>query len=122
MVEADCVVANLLVLFWGNQISWGLKNPVLHFSSIHLVSKTFRLTENSLLSYHLGLLHKLSNIIEAFSPGVEKRFSSTKFLVDLSVSYAKRGYTHQGFSTRKTCVTFFQPRGWMFLILTTAGT
>jgi len=49
--------------------------------------------------------------IEAFSPAVEKEFSSAKFLVDLQVLDAIRRYTRQSFSTRKTCIIVFQPRG-----------
>ena len=57
MVEVYCVAADLL--FYGNQISSGPKSPILHFSRVSLstqVSKTFRLTENNLFFYHLGLL------------------------------------------------------------------
>ena len=49
--------------------------------------------------------------LEAFSPAVEKEFSSAKFLVDLQVLYAKRRYTRQSFSARGTCIIVFQPRG-----------
>ena len=41
-------------------------------------------------------------LLEAFSLAVEKEFSSAKFLVDAQVLYAKRRYTGQSFSTRKT--------------------
>ena len=41
-----------------------------------------------------------------FSPAAEKEFSS-----DLQVLYARRRYTRQSFSTRKTGISGFKPRG-----------
>ena len=53
---AYCAVADLL--FCNDQISSGPKSPILHLVQVSpstWVSKTFRLTENNLFSYHLGL-------------------------------------------------------------------
>jgi len=66
-----------------------------------------------LLTSHFDLCMRAPSLYlsRAFSPGLKERFSSAKFLVDLSVLYARRPYTHQSFSTRKISVPVSQPRG-----------
>jgi len=57
MWKECCAAADLLCCC--DRISSGLKIPILHLYQVSLptwVSKTFRLTENNLFSFHLGLL------------------------------------------------------------------
>lgn len=94
MLAARELMGSFVVTFsWCDVVQCRSANCCIMKHAISRPAPTAAIIPDSVLSPHLTRTSNSTCMvegIEAFSPGVEKRFLSAKFLVDLLVLHAKR--------------------------------